>query len=61
MVGVTPSSQVEHWATQGAADAMSLGHLVDSITPGKRADLVLIDTLAPSEQVKQAVCALKLL
>ncbi|MCF5201146.1 amidohydrolase family protein [Pseudomonas syringae] len=35
---------VLHWATQGAAEAMGLGAQIGSITPGKRADLVLIDT-----------------
>ncbi|MEG5266136.1 amidohydrolase family protein [Pseudomonas sp. JDS28PS106] len=34
---------VLHWATQGGADAMGLGHVTGSITPGKRADLALID------------------
>jgi len=33
-----------HWATQGAADAMGIGKQTGSITVGKRADLVLIDT-----------------
>ena len=35
---------VLHWATQGGAEAMGLGTKIGSITPGKRADLVLIDT-----------------
>lgn len=34
---------VLHWATQGGANAMGIGELVGSITPGKRADVVLID------------------
>lgn len=34
---------VLHWATQGGAEAMGLGALTGSITPGKRADLALID------------------
>lgn len=34
---------VLHWATQGGADMMGLGHLIGSITPGKRADLAIID------------------
>lgn len=34
---------VLHWATQGGANAMGLGEQIGSITPGKRADLVLID------------------
>lgn len=31
------------WATQGGANAMGLGAVTGSITPGKRADLTLID------------------
>lgn len=31
------------WATQGGADAMGLGAQIGSVTPGKRADLTLID------------------
>jgi 5-methylthioadenosine/S-adenosylhomocysteine deaminase len=34
---------VLHCATQGGADGMGLGAQIGSITPGKRADLVLID------------------
>lgn len=34
---------VLRWATQGAADTMGLGDVTGSITPGKRADLALID------------------
>lgn len=34
---------VLYWATQGGADAMGLGEQIGSITPGKRADLLLID------------------
>ncbi|EPL3137455.1 amidohydrolase family protein [Pseudomonas aeruginosa] len=37
------AQEVLHWATQGAADTMGLGHLIGSISVGKRADLVLID------------------
>jgi adenine deaminase len=36
------AEQVVKWATQGGADALGMGSLVGSITPGKRADLVLI-------------------
>lgn len=35
---------VLYWATQGGADAMGLGALIGSVTPGKRADLTLIDS-----------------
>lgn len=48
-VGMTGREQaltakdVLHWATQGGASAMGLGDVTGSITPGKRADLVLID------------------
>lgn len=35
---------VLHWATQGGADSMGLGAQIGSISPGKRADLALIDT-----------------
>jgi len=34
---------VLHWATQGGANAMGLGEQIGSITPGKKADLLLID------------------
>jgi 5-methylthioadenosine/S-adenosylhomocysteine deaminase len=36
------AEQVVSWATQGGADALGMGSLIGSITPGKRADLVLI-------------------
>jgi adenine deaminase len=36
------AEEVVRWATQGGADALGMGSLVGSITPGKRADLVLI-------------------
>ncbi len=36
------AEQVVRWATQGGADALGMGSLIGSITPGKRADLVLI-------------------
>lgn len=35
--------EVLHWATQGGASAMGLGEVTGSISPGKRADLALID------------------
>jgi cytosine/adenosine deaminase-related metal-dependent hydrolase len=31
-----------HMATQGGADAVGLGHLIGSLTPGKKADVVLM-------------------
>lgn len=49
-VGMTGNEQaltardVLHWATQGGADAMGLGAQIGSVTPGKRADLTLIDS-----------------
>lgn len=42
-LALTPR-QVLHWATQGGADEMGMGSVTGSITPGKRADLILIDT-----------------
>lgn len=36
------AEQVVRWATLGGAQALGLDHLVGSITPDKRADLVLI-------------------
>lgn len=42
-LALTPR-QVLHWATQGGADEMGIGSITGSVTPGKRADLILIDT-----------------
>lgn len=42
-LALTPR-RVLHWATQGGADAMGIGSITGSITPGRRADLALIDT-----------------
>jgi 5-methylthioadenosine/S-adenosylhomocysteine deaminase len=42
-LALTPR-QVLYWATQGGANEMGLGSIIGSITPGKRADLVLVDT-----------------
>jgi len=42
-LALTPR-QVLYWATQGGANEMGLGSVIGSITPGKRADLVLLDT-----------------
>jgi 5-methylthioadenosine/S-adenosylhomocysteine deaminase len=36
------AEQVVEWATLGGAKALGLDHLIGSVTPGKRADLVLI-------------------
>lgn len=41
-LALTPR-QVLYWATQGGANEMGLGSVIGSITPGKRADLVLLD------------------
>ncbi len=35
---------VLHWATQGAADIMGLGEKIGSITVGKQADLIMVNT-----------------
>lgn len=37
------AADVLRWATQGGADSMGLGSMIGSITPGKSADLTLID------------------
>lgn len=36
------SEEALHMATQGGADAVGLGHLAGSLTPGKKADIVLM-------------------
>lgn len=42
MANALCAEDVVTWATQGGANALGMGSLVGSITPGKRADLVLI-------------------
>lgn len=37
-----------YWATMGGAKAFKLDHKIGSLTPGKQADLVMIDTRGPS-------------
>ncbi|MBL8288582.1 MAG: amidohydrolase family protein [Rubrivivax sp.] len=37
-----------HWATMGGAKAFRLDHKIGSITPGKQADLILIDGASPN-------------
>jgi 5-methylthioadenosine/S-adenosylhomocysteine deaminase len=37
-----------HLATLGGAEALGLGHELGSLTPGKRADVVLVDTTGPA-------------
>ncbi|MFO1269884.1 MAG: amidohydrolase family protein, partial [Steroidobacteraceae bacterium] len=37
-----------HWATMGGAKAFRLDHKIGSITPGKQADLILIDGGSPN-------------
>jgi 5-methylthioadenosine/S-adenosylhomocysteine deaminase len=41
------AEQVVRMATQGGAEALGLGHLTGSLAPGKRADLIVIDTQQP--------------
>ena len=36
------AEQVVNWATMGGAQALGMSHLIGSVTPGKKADLVLI-------------------
>ena len=42
-----PARQALHLATRGGAKAIGIDHLVGSIEPGKRADLVLVDLDRP--------------
>jgi cytosine/adenosine deaminase-related metal-dependent hydrolase len=37
------------WTTVNAADALGLGHRIGSLTPGKRADLILVGGSGPSQ------------
>jgi len=41
-VVTTPASDALRWTTVNAAEAMGLGDRIGSLTPGKRADLVLV-------------------
>ena len=45
---VLPASTILRMATMGSARALGIDHLVGSIEPGKRADLVRLDPLSPS-------------
>ncbi len=53
------AEDVLYWATQGGADEMGWGDRIGSVTPGKQADLVLIDAghpdLAPVTYAAAAV------
>lgn len=42
------ATDVLHFATQGGAEACKLGKTVGSITPGKQADVILLDTNQPN-------------
>ena len=44
--GLITSRQVLRWATLGGAEVAGIAHRTGSITPGKKADLVIIDTKA---------------
>ena len=44
--GLITSRQVLHWATLGGAEVAGIADRTGSITPGKKADLVIIDTKA---------------
>lgn len=42
------ATDVLHYATQGGANVCKIGGLTGSLTPGKRADVILLDTCAPN-------------
>jgi 5-methylthioadenosine/S-adenosylhomocysteine deaminase len=45
-----PAEQILAMATLGGAQALGLDHLIGSISPGKRADLIAVDLSSPSLQ-----------
>jgi 5-methylthioadenosine/S-adenosylhomocysteine deaminase len=60
--GLITSRQVLEWATIGGAKVAGIAHRTGSITPGKQADLVVIDTKAVNmapiiDPVGAVVCA----
>jgi cytosine/adenosine deaminase-related metal-dependent hydrolase len=60
--GLITSRQVLRWATLGGAEVAGIADRTGSITPGKRADLVIIDTKAVNvapviDPVGAVVCA----
>jgi cytosine/adenosine deaminase-related metal-dependent hydrolase len=60
--GLITSRQVLEWATLGGAKVAGIAHKTGSITPGKQADLVIIDTKAVNmapviDPVGAVVCA----
>ena len=44
---VASASEIRHMGTLGGAKALGLDHLTGSLEPGKKADIIVIDTRAP--------------